>query len=606
MAILTGTHRRDTLIGSAEADSAAAAASRDRLEGRAGHDTLSGGEGRDAIFGGAGNDVLFGLGASDAQPGSGRIIAARVATGFDAPVFVTSAPGDPDRLFVVEKTGRIEILNPATGTANVAPFLSIPAGEISSTGEQGLLGLAFHPGYAANGRFFVFVVNAAGDLEVRAYLRSGADPDRADAASGDVILTIPHPGNTNHNGGWLGFGPDGYLYIATGDGGGSGDPANNAQDTGVLLGKILRIDVDGDDFPAEGGRDYAIPPDNPFVGGAGADEIWAFGLRNPWRPSFDRLTGDLYIADVGQGAREEVNFQAAGSAGGANYGWKVKEGRIVFDDNVPGNPAPTSPALTDPLIDYGRQAGQSVTGGYVYRGIAGGMQGVYFYADFVSGQLWSFRVVGGRAVDAANRTDQLVAQGGSVDNVASFGEDGHGNLYIVDFDGDIFRLTPGIGAGDGADFLSGGNGRDRILGGVGDDSLFGGAGRDTLNGNGQDDLIAGNAGRDHLRGAVGADTFDFNTPTDSRAGNLRDVILDFGAGDRLDFKSIDARPGEAGNQAFNWIGASAFSGAGQVRAYRAGDAVVVSVNIEGTGTAEMQIVLRDIRLADLNAGDFIL
>ena len=610
MAVLNGTIRADLLTGGALDDTAFGLSASDTLVGGAGNDTLSGGEGGDTLTGGAGNDVLFGYGASDKIAGSGDITATRVASGYAAPVFVTSAPGDPDRLYVVEKGGTIKILDPATGVTNAANFLTIPAAQLQTGGEQGLLSVAFHPNYATNGKFYVFVVNAAGNLEVRQYDRSTTNPDQANAGSSNVILTIPHPTNGNHNGGWLGFGPDGYLYISTGDGGSGGDPPNNAQNLNVLLGKILRIDVNSDAFATDPARDYAIPTDNPFAATAGADEIWAYGLRNAWRPSFDRLTGDLYIADVGQDQWEEVNYQPAG-VGGVNYGWVVKEGTHVFDPTRPGNPAPTSPVLTDPVIEYphasGGTGGFSVTGGYVYRGQSAGMQGVYLYADFVTDQVWSFRVVDGKAVDAANRTSQFVTSGGTVDQIASFGEDGRGNLYIVGLDGEIFRINPQEGAGDGADVLNGAAGMDRILGGVGNDTLRGGDDADTLFGGGQDDLIDGGLGKDNLSGGAGADIFDFNTAAESAPGALRDTIRDFAAGeDVLDFSGIDAQAGTAGNQAFSYIGGATFTGEGQIRAFQSGTSVILVANTTGLNGAEMQVMLQNVLVGDLAAGDFIL
>ena len=445
---------------------------------------------------------------------------------------------------------------------------------------------------------------------MRQYSRSTANPDLADAASGNVILTIPHPTNANHNGGWIGFGPDGYLYISTGDGGSGGDPANNAQNLNVLLGKMLRIDVSTDAFPADPARDYAIPTDNPFATTAGADEIWAYGLRNPWRPSFDRVTGDLYIADVGQGAWEELNYQAAG-VGGVNYGWVVKEGTHVFDPTRPGNPPPTSPGLTDPLVEYPHASdgtgGFSVTGGYVYRGQSPGMQGVYLYADFVTNEVWSFRVVDGKAVDAANRTDQIVAVGGSLDQIVSFGEDGHGNLYVVGLDGEIFLLSPQKAAGDGADLLDGAAGNDRIAGGVGNDTLLGGVGNDTLSGGNQDDVIDGGLGRDVMTGNAGADVFDFNGVADSGLGPLRDVIRDFVPGeDVMDFSRIDAEATRGGNQSFAFIGTARFDAEGQIRVAQSGSSTVLQLNITGTTGAEMQVVLQNVMAIDLGLLDFIL
>ena len=583
----------------------------DTVNGNGGNDVISGGEGRDTLNGGAGDDVIYGFGASDQIAGSGDIIATRIASGFDQPVFVTSAPGDPDRLYVVEKTGQIKILDPATGAINAADFLAIPAGEIKTDGEEGLLGLAFDPDYATNGQFYVYVTNANGDEEIRRYTRSPGNPDLADPASGDVILTIPHPDFTNHNGGWIGFGPDGYLYIATGDGGGVGDPLNNAQNSDVLLGKILRIDVGGDDFGQNPAKDYAIPDDNPLVGVPGANEIWAAGLRNPWRASFDRVTGDLYITDVGQDLREEINFQPFDSTGGENYGWVVREGTLVFDPTRPGNPDPDSPLLIDPVHQYQHTTGthdrNSITGGYVYHGTSVGMQGVYLYADFPSGEIWSFRIVDEVVVDAANRTDQFVALGGTVDRIASFGEDGHGNLYIVGLDGEIFLLEPQAGAGDGADVINGGVGNDRILGGVGNDILRGGDGNDTIFGGDQDDMINGGPGQDRMAGGDGADVFEFFATTGSLAGAAHDVIRDFVAGqDRLDLARIDASVGQAGQQAFSYIGGAVFTGEGQIRALQFGSSVLLKVNTDGAGGSEMELELRDTVLADLNAGDFLL
>ena len=610
MAILRGSAGADQLNGGLADDRVSALSGSDLVQGRGGRDVISGGEGGDTLLGGTGDDVIFGFGASDRLAGSGDIIATRVASGFDAPVFATAAPGDPDRLYVVEKTGQIRILDPLTGTVNSADFLTVPQGQIKTGGEQGLLGLAFHPNYASNGLFYVYLTNSAGNIQVRSYSRDTANPDQANAASGDVILTIAHPVNANHNGGWISFGPDGYLYIATGDGGAGGDPPNNAQNVNSLLGKMLRIDVNSDGFPGDPSRDYAIPADNPFVGANGADEIWAIGLRNPWRPSFDRVTGDLYIADVGQDRYEEVNFQAAGAAGGLNYGWKVMEGLNVYDGTIPGNPLPGSPVLTDPVIAYPHASdgtgGFSVTGGYVYRGPSDGLQGSYLYADFVTNQLWSFRMVNGAAVDAANRTGQLVEVGGSVDQIASFAEDGHGNLFIIGLDGEIFLLDPQIGAGDGADSIDGGAGNDQIHGGAGGDGLRGGLGDDNLSGGGQDDLIVGGAGRDHLTGGAGADRFDFNRASDSGLGALRDVVTDFTAGqDVIDLSGIDASTGQGGNQAFAFVGTAAFGAEAQLRLVQSGSSVLVQLNLTGTGGAEAQIVLRNALVSDFSLADFL-
>ena len=305
------------------------------------------------------------------------------------------------------------------------------------------------------------------------------------------------------------------LYVAVGDESSGDDPPNNAQNVDVLWGKMLRIDVDGDHFLDDATRDYAIPNDNPFVGQIGADEIWALGLRNPWRNSFDRLTGDLYISDVGQASREEINLQLAGATGGANYGWKVREGDLVYDDSVPGNPPADSRTLIAPTVTYGHDAsgGFSVIGGYVYRGEPGGMQGRYVYADYVSGQLWSFRAVGDTAQDVSNHTAQLVAEGEGISGITSFAEDGRGNLYILDIEGTITRLSFGLASADSDDRISGGPGDDRLFGGAGDDRLYGGPGNDELSGGpGADTFLF------HPNNAV-AITTDFRNDDTIRLGN---------------------------------------------------------------------------------------
>lgn len=388
----------------------------------------------------------------------------RVATGLLEPVFLTAPPGDGARVFVVEQhTGQIRILRRNTWTLDSTPFLTVPG--ISQGSEQGLLGLAFHPDYATNGFFYVYLTDPTS--RVRRY-RVSANPDLADAASGTPVLAFTQP-QSNHNGGWIGFGVDRYLYIASGDGGGSNDSdaghtsgTGNAQDiTANRLGKILRIDVDADAFPADPNENWTAPADNPFVGVAGDDEIWVYGLRNPWRASFDRETGDFYIGDVGQGACEEVDIQPATSAGGENYGWRLREGVIATPSGGVGGAAPAG--AVNPFLDYshggvsvcsnpgGSFTGIAVTGGYVYRGPASSLRGRYFFADFGRGRIWSAIWDGSSPAGFNGRNyTSLVDHGsdpdfapdlGTIDTISSFGEDAEGNLYVLDHgDGEVFLL----------------------------------------------------------------------------------------------------------------------------------------------------------------------
>jgi glucose/arabinose dehydrogenase len=358
------------------------------------------------------------------------------------PVFLAAPSGDLRRAFIVEKNGVIKILDLNARQLLPIPFLDL-TGLIATDGEQGLLGLAFHPNFAQNGCFYVYVSNAGGDSEIRRY-KVSSNPDVADPASEMTVITVSQqmPDGSrfsNHKAGWLGFGPDGFLYAALGDGGSGGDPFNKARDLNSLLGKMLRIDVnaDADDFPEDATRNYAIPSTNPYVGVPGADEIWTYGLRNPFRNSFDRGTGDFYIADVGQGRQEEVNVATLSSGGGAgvNFGWDVMEGSLCFEPFS----GCSMTGLVGPILEYDHSGigGCSITGGYVYRGSAiPGLQGTYFYGDFCMGFVRSFRFAGGAATEQFNWA--ALAPGG---NITSFGEDASGELYILTSAGGLFRIV---------------------------------------------------------------------------------------------------------------------------------------------------------------------
>ena len=344
--------------------------------------------------------LLLGLLLATA-PAAAQLRLEPVVDGLERPVFLTHAGDRSGRLFVVEQAGRILILAP--GGLLAEPFLDIRA-RVRTGGERGLLGLAFHPRFARNGRYFVNYTRADDGATVVAEYRVSADPDRSRRLE-RVLLTVPQP-FSNHNGGMIAFGPDGFLYIGLGDGGGGGDPGNRAQDPEELLGKILRIDV--------GERPYGIPPDNPFVGGGGRPEIFALGLRNPWRFSFDRGNGRLLAGDVGQGRREEIDRIRRGR----NYGWRILEGTLCFQPREDCDRT----GLEPPLTEYGHRRGRcSVTGGYVYRGRAvPGLAGTYLFGDFCSGEIFGLR----RGRRSILLDSELT--------IASFGEDEAGELYVLD------------------------------------------------------------------------------------------------------------------------------------------------------------------------------
>ena len=348
-----------------------------------------------------------------------------VGTGFKRPLYLTYAPGDTGgRLFIVEQNGTIAILR--DGKRQEALFLDIDSRVGSSANEQGLLSIAFDPEYAANGIFYAYYTDNGGDTVVARYRVSADNPDAADPSSEEVLLRADQPYG-NHNGGQITFGPDGYLYIGLGDGGSGGDPLDSGQDRGTLLGTLLRVDV-------RTGGGYAVPADNPFVGHEGPlPEIWAWGLRNAWRFSFDRVTGDLFIADVGQNKLEEVNFQPASSPGGENYGWNRFEGSQPYGNR--STEGMVRREMVFPIAEYGRDEGCSVTGGYVYRGQQlPALVGNYIFGDYCSGIIWTLTP---QADGTWLRTVLLVAPS----EITSFGEDARGEVYVIIRNGTIYRIT---------------------------------------------------------------------------------------------------------------------------------------------------------------------
>ncbi len=374
-------------------------------------------------------DAQDGTGGPGARPSTFAVGFEPVVEGFERPVYVADPDDGSGRLFVVEQGGRILIVR--DGAVAPDPFLDIVDRVETSGAEQGLLSVAFDPDYATNGRFFVGYTGLNDRNVVSRFTVSADNRDRADPESERILIDVDDP-YPNHNGGLVLFGPDGYLYAGLGDGGAGGDPEENGQDLGALLGKILRLDVSGEfdpDVPP-----YRIPDGNPFVDQDGAaPEIWAFGLRNPWRFSFDRETGDLFIGDVGQSAWEEVSYQPASSRGGENYGWNLLEGTHCYPEGESCDPTGT----VLPVAEYGHDLGVSVTGGYVYRGESiPDLLGVYLYADYGTGLVWGL----GRDGSGAWITSEPIESGLTI---TSFGEDARGELYITSFDGVLYRIVVG-------------------------------------------------------------------------------------------------------------------------------------------------------------------
>jgi glucose/arabinose dehydrogenase len=391
------------------------------------------------------NWTVLALALVSAGVGAQNLRSQPYATGFSFPVAMTQDPTNPVVQFVVEQRGRIRPV--VNGVVQGTDFLNLSGIVHQTHSEGGLLGLAFHPGYAKNRYFYVNYTDTSGDTRIVRYQRSAANPLVADAGSAQQVIFIDQP-FSNHNGGTLRFGPDGYLYIGMGDGGSGNDPGNRAQDiTGMLLGKMLRLDVNGDDFPGDPNTNYAIPPTNPFVGVTGDDEIWSFGLRNPWKWSFDNPTllgtGGMLIGDVGQNAWEEIDYEPP-LVGGRNYGWRHYEGNVLT-----GNGGGVGPPYYFPVHVYDHGVGVSVTGGYVYRGLLlGDYFGKYFFADYGSARIWLFDLViaGNGEGSAANVTEVTtdIATGNAL--ISSIDVDAQGELYFLDYrgggQGRVVKLLP--------------------------------------------------------------------------------------------------------------------------------------------------------------------
>ena len=357
----------------------------------------------------------------------------QVAKGFERPVWAGVPKGIDGKLWVMEQAGQVWIVDQKNGERETEPFLDIRQDVCRKGNEEGLLGLAFAPDFATSGRYYVNFTDK--EKQTRIVRFTSKDRKTTNPSTGEILMKYPSEFE-NHNGGWLGFGPDNMLYIGNGDGGAGNDPNKHGQALDTLLGKILRIDVS----PETG---YKTPPDNPFVNDKNAKpEIWAYGVRNPWRCSFDRATGDFWIGDVGQNHWEEIDYMPKGKGAGANFGWRLREGDIETPKKEVGGPSPRG--AIDPVYVYkhggGEKEGVSVTGGYVYRGPLKELQGRYIFADYQNPRIWSFVMKGGRATDFKDHTKELQPNDGRINLIASFAEDQDGGLFIVDHTGPIYRI----------------------------------------------------------------------------------------------------------------------------------------------------------------------
>lgn len=353
--------------------------------------------------------------------------AVKIIDNLAEPVFLTAPAGSTDALYILEKAGRIMIYDRQTRKVRPTPFLDIRRQINIKMNEQGLLGMAFSPDYKTDHRFYLYYTDTQGDTQVSRFTVAKNNGEIAE----EKLLSIPQDFR-NHNGGWIGFGPDNYLYIALGDGGSGNDPRQRAQDMSMLLGKLLRIDVSGD-------SGYLIPIDNPFISSPESrDEIYAFGLRNPWRCSWDMKTNNLYIADVGQNHWEEINAVSENTLKGANFGWRTREATHATHKKNIGGEKPI--AAIDPIYEYDHSVGKSITGGYVYRGKIKSIYGHYFFADWVKHKTWSIVYDGKKVTEEHDWTHYFAQRGRPVTHISSFGRDPQGELYIISHKGDIFSI----------------------------------------------------------------------------------------------------------------------------------------------------------------------
>jgi len=377
---------------------------------------------------------LLALFVASLLPLHAEIAVKEVAKGFERPVWAGMPKDSNGKLWVMEQAGRVWIVDLKTGEKAEKPFLDINSLVSRKGNEEGLLGLAFAPDFAKTGRFYVDYTDK--EKQTRIVRFTSTDRVTTDPATAESVLIYPSEFD-NHNGGWITFGPDGMLYIGNGDGGSGNDPHNNAQNLNSYLGKILRLDVSSE-------KGYTVPKDNPFIDQENAKpEIYAYGLRNPWRCSFDKKTGDLWIGDVGQNAWEEINFTPAGRAEGANFGWRLREGEIATPKKDVGGEAPAG--AIEPIYVYkhgaGPSEGLSVTGGYVYRGPIRELQGRYIFGDYQNSRIWSFVERNGKAANFKDLTDSLQPAGGRINLISSFAEDNDGNVFILDHVGFVYQIT---------------------------------------------------------------------------------------------------------------------------------------------------------------------